>query len=215
VHYAKEIQAAGADALELNIYFVPTDPEMTSMDVERRYVELLASVRREVSIPLAVKVGPFFSSIPNVMRQFARAGANGLVLFNRYLEPDIDLETLQFTPRVLLSSRHELWRPLRWIAVLRDQLDLSLAVTSGVHFAEDVLKAILAGADVAMMTSLLLRHGPESLRRLLPEISHWMETGGYSSIEQMKGSMSLKNCADASQLERANYMKALTSYTDT
>jgi dihydroorotate dehydrogenase (fumarate) len=214
VHYAKEIQSAGADALELNIYFVPTDPDMTSVDVERRYVELIASVRREVSIPLAVKVGPFFSAIPNVMRQFARAGANGLVLFNRYLEPDIDLETLQFTPRVLLSSRHELWRPLRWIAVLRDQLDLSLAITSGVHFAEDVLKAILTGADVAMMTSLLLRHGPETLRRLLPEISHWMETGGYSSIEQMKGSMSLKNCPDASQLERANYMKALTSYTD-
>lgn len=214
IRYARMIQEAGADALELNIYFVPTDADMTSLEVEQQYVDLIAAVRAEVQIPLAVKVGPFFSSIPNVTRQFARAGANGLVLFNRFLEPDIELDQLQFTPRLVLSSRHELWRPLRWIAILRDQLDVSLAVTSGVHFADDVLKALLVGADVAMLASLLLRYGPDAVPKLLTEISHWLETGGYASVSQMKGSMSLRNCADSSALERANYMKALVSYSD-
>ncbi|MFO0870655.1 MAG: dihydroorotate dehydrogenase-like protein [Pirellulales bacterium] len=214
IRYARDMQSAGADALELNIYFVPTDADMTSLEVEQQYVDLIAAVRREVTIPLAVKVGPFFSSIPHVMRQFVRAGANGLVLFNRFLEPDIELDQLHFTPRLVLSSRHELWRPLRWVAVLRDQLPVSLAVTSGVHFADDVLKALLVGADVTMMASLLLRYGPEALSKLLSEITHWMESGGYQSVEQLKGSMSLRNCADSSALERANYMKALVSYTD-
>ena len=214
IRYARDMQSAGADALELNIYFVPTDADMTSSEVEQQYVDLIAAVRREVTIPLAVKVGPFFSSIPHVMRQFVRAGANGLVLFNRFLEPDIELDQLHFTPRLVLSSRHELWRPLRWGAVLRDQVPVSLAVTSGVHFADDVLKALLVGADVTMMASLLLRYGPEALSKLLSEITHWMESGGYQSVEQLKGSMSLRNCADSSALERANYMKALVSYTD-
>lgn len=214
LRYAKVLQDAGADALELNIYFVPTDPKMTSQDVERRYVDLVAAVRAEVTIPLAVKVGPFFSSIPHVMQQFAKAGANGLVLFNRFLEPDVDLEYLSFVPRLVLSSRHELWRPLRWIAVLRDQLDVSLAVTSGIHFADDVIKSLLAGADVTMVASLLLRYGPDAVHKLLSEITHWLASGQYESVSQMRGSMSLKNCPDASALERANYMKALVSYTD-
>jgi dihydroorotate dehydrogenase (fumarate) len=214
IRYARAMQEAGADALELNIYFVPTDVEMTSQEVEQRYVDLIAAVRAEVQIPLSVKVGPFFSSVPHVARQFAQAGANGLVLFNRFLEPDIELDQLQFTPRLVLSSRHELWRPLRWIAILRDQLDVSFAVTSGVHFSDDVLKALLVGADVAMMASLLLRYGPDAVPKLLAEITHWLETGGYASVQQMKGSMSLRNCADSSALERANYMKALVSYSD-
>ena len=214
VRYAKLMQEAGADALELNVYFIPTDPDMTSLDVENRYVDLIKAVRAEVSIPLAVKVGASFSSIPHVMRKFVAAGANGLVLFNRYLEPDVDLEQLAFVPRVMLSSRHEMWRPLRWVAVLRDQLSASLAITSGVHFSEDVIKGLLAGADVAMMASLLLRYGPETIGKLRHEITHWLESGGYESVEQMKGSMSLKKCADPSALERSNYMKALTSYTD-
>ncbi|MFO0903124.1 MAG: dihydroorotate dehydrogenase-like protein [Pirellulales bacterium] len=214
VRYAKLMQDAGADALELNVYFIPTDPDMTSLDVENRYVDLIQAVRAEVTIPLAVKVGASFSSIPHVLRKFVDAGADGLVLFNRYLEPDVDLEQLAFVPRVMLSSRHEMWRPLRWIAVLRDQLQASLAITSGVHFSEDVIKGLLAGADVAMMASLLLRYGPEAIDKLLHEITHWLETGGYESVQQMKGSMSLKRCADPSALERANYMKALASYTD-
>lgn len=214
VRYAKWMQEAGADALELNVYFIPTDPDMTSLDVENRYVELIRSVRAEVTIPLAVKVGAAFSSIPHVLRKFVGAGANGLVMFNRYLEPDVDLEHLQFVPRVMLSSRHEMWRPLRWVAVLRDQLQASIAVTSGVHFSEDIIKAVLAGADVTMMASVLLRYGPETITKLVEELRHWLETGGYSSIEQMKGSMSLKKCPDPSALERANYMKALVSYTD-
>ena len=214
VRYAKSMQDAGADAIELNIYFINTDIHKSSADVERQYIDLVAAVRTEVTIPLSVKVGAAFSSIPYMMNQLVQAGANGLVLFNRYLEPDIDLERLEFTPRLVLSSRHELWRPLRWIAVLRDQLKTSLAVTSGVHFADDVIKSLLAGADGVMMASLLMRYGPDSVHKLLAEITHWLQSGGYTSVEQMKGSMSLRNVPDSSVLERANYMKALVSYTD-
>ncbi|HND55039.1 MAG TPA: dihydroorotate dehydrogenase-like protein, partial [Pirellulaceae bacterium] len=195
-------------------YFINTDIHKSSADVERQYIDLVAAVRAEVTIPLSVKVGAAFSSIPYMMNQLVQAGANGLVLFNRYLEPDIDLERLEFTPRLVLSSRHELWRPLRWIAVLRDQLKTSLAVTSGVHFADDVIKSLLAGADGVMMASLLMRYGPDSVHKLLAEITHWLQSGGYTSVEQMKGSMSLRNVPDSSVLERANYMKALVSYTD-
>lgn len=212
--YAKLFEEAGADAIELNIYWVNTDPQVSSQDVEKQYIDLVADVRSSVQIPLAVKVGAQFSSIPHVMQQLVAAGANGLVLFNRYLEPDIDLERLEFQPRLVLSSRHELWRPLRWIAILRDQVAVSLAVTSGVHFSDDAIKALLAGADVVTLAALLLRYGPESLRKLLAEMTHWLTNGGYESVAQMKGSMSLRNIADRGALERANYMKALVSYTD-
>jgi dihydroorotate dehydrogenase (fumarate) len=214
VRYAKMIQDAGADALELNIYFVPTDPDMSSVDVEDRYVELLAAVKESLSIPLAVKIGPFFSGLPRFAAQLEKAGAEGLVLFNRFLEPDVDLEELQFRPNLHLSTRNELRLPLRWIAILRDQVSASLAATSGVHFTEDVIKALLVGADVVMMASVLLQRGPGYLKQMLEELESWLEEKEYESVEQLKGSMSRIRASDPSELERANYMKALISYTD-
>lgn len=211
--YAREIESAGADALELNIYFVPTDPEMTGADVENRYVDLVGTVRDSVSIPLAVKIGSQFSSIPNIAQRLVEAGANGLVLFNRYLEPDIDLESLQITPDLVLSSRHELRLPLRWIAIMRDDIQASLAATSGAHLAEDVVKLLLVGADVVMMTSVLLTHGPEYVKSLRADLVNWLEEHEYASVKQMKGSMSLANCPEPSALARSNYMKALISYS--
>jgi dihydroorotate dehydrogenase (fumarate) len=211
--YAKRIQEAGADALELNIYFVPTDPNMTAADVESRYVDLVAKVRQTVYIPLAVKIGPFFTSLPNFARRLVDAGADGLVLFNRYLEADIDLETLQIKPDLVLSNRHEARVPIRWIAILRDQLDASLAASSGVHRVQGIVKLLLSGADVTMMTSILLIQGADFMRTLLDELRQWMEENEYESVEQLKGSMSRANCPNPGDLERANYMKALTSYT--
>ena len=214
VRYAKMIQDAGADALELNIYFVPTDPQMTSDDVEERYAELVVAVKESLSIPLAVKIGPFFSGLPHFAAKLEKAGAEGLVLFNRFLEPDVDLEELQFRPNLHLSTRNELRLPLRWIAILRDQLQGSLAATSGVHFTEDVIKALLVGADVVMMASVLLQRGPGYLTQMREELENWLEEKEYESVEQLKGSMSRIRCSDPSELERANYMKALISYTD-
>jgi dihydroorotate dehydrogenase (fumarate) len=212
--YAHDMQEAGADALELNIYFIPTDPAMTAGDVERRYVDLVALVRESVSIPLAVKIGPNFTALPHFAQQLAEAGADGLVLFNRYLEADIDLDALQIKPDLILSNRHEARIPLRWIAILRDQLSISLAASSGVHRLQGVVKLLLAGADVTMMASALLKNGPDFLRMLLAELQSWLEEKEYTSIMQLKGSMSRGNCPDPSALERANYMKALASFTD-
>jgi len=211
--YAKSMQDAGADALELNIYFVPTDPQVSGAQVESRYVELVASVRQSVTIPLAVKLGTNFSSIPHVAGQLAAAGANALVLFNRWLEPDIDLEKLEITPNLVLSNRYEMRVPLRWIAILREHLSISLAGTSGVHYGEDVIKLLLAGADAVMLASALLKYGPETLNKLREDLSVWMEENEYESVRQMKGSMSRANCPQPSELERGNYMKALVSYT--
>jgi dihydroorotate dehydrogenase (fumarate) len=213
VEYAKRIQEAGADALELNIYFVSTDFAMTSADVEQRYLDLVAAVKEKLSIPLAVKIGPYFSGLPNLAGRLMEAGADGLVLFNRYLEPDIDLESLQFKPQLVLSSRHELRLPLRWIAILRDQLSGSIAATSGIHQTEDVIKALLVGADVTMLTSVFLQQGPNFAAQLLKELDDWLAEREYTSVQQLKGSMSRIHCSDPSQLERANYMKALVSYT--
>jgi dihydroorotate dehydrogenase (fumarate) len=214
VHYAKLIEEAGADALELNVYFVPTDPQQSAADVEQRYLDLVAAVRADVSIPLAVKLGPNFTSLPHFARRLAEAGADGLVLFNRYLESDIDLETLQFKPDLVLSNRHEARTPIRWIAILRDQLKVSLAATSGIHRMEGALKQLLAGADVTMLVSILLINGPGALTSILDDLRQWLEEREYESVEQLKGSMSRGNCADAGALERANYMKALASFTD-
>jgi dihydroorotate dehydrogenase (fumarate) len=211
--YAKSMQDAGADALELNIYFVPTDPSMTSSEVEKRYVDLAASVSQSISIPVAVKLGTNFSSIPSIAKQLVDAGSGGLVLFNRWLEPDIDLEELQITPNLVLSNRYEMRVPLRWIAILREHLTTSLAATSGVHFAEDVIKLLLAGADVVMVTSVLLKHGAETLDKLREELGVWLAERDYESVAQMKGSMSRANCPQPSELERGNYMKALVSYS--
>lgn len=215
VRYARMIEDAGADAMELNIYFVPTDPEMSAAEVEQRYVDLVADVRQSVAMPLAVKIGPNFTSLPHFAQQLAAAGADGLVLFNRYVEADIDLETLQIKPDLVLSNRHEARVPLRWIAVLRDQIKLSLAASSGVHRMQGVVKLLLAGADVTMMASILLMHGPEILQTVVDEVRDWLEQNEYDSVEQLKGSMSRGNCPDPSALERANYMKALANYTTT
>jgi dihydroorotate dehydrogenase (fumarate) len=211
--YARWIEDAGADALELNVYFVPTDCAMDGQEVERRYVELVSDVRQSVKMPLAVKIGSQFSSIPNMAFRLMEAGADGLVLFNRFLEPDIDLETLEFFPDLVLSQRYEIRLPLRWIAILRDQLQCSLAATSGIHDTSNVLRALLAGADVAMMTTGLLKRGPAVVRRIVDELADWLTENDYASIEQLKGSMSRANCPDPSALERANYMKALATYT--
>ena len=213
IRYAKMIEDAGADALELNIYFVPTDPHQTALDIEKRYVDLVASVRSSVSIPLAAKIGHHFSSLPNFARQLAVAGADGLVLFNRYVEADIDLEKLEIKPDLVLSNRHECRASIRWIAILRDQMEISLAANSGVHRMQGVAKLLLAGADVTMMASILLMKGPSVLTTILGELQLWLEENEYESVEQLKGSMSRGNCPDPSGLERANYMKALTTYT--
>jgi len=211
--YAKSMESAGVDALELNIYFVPTDPNQSAADVERRYTDLVAAVKASISIPVAVKIGPNFSALPHFAQQLATAGADGLVLFNRYLEPDIDLDTLELKPDLVLSNRHEARVPLRWIAILRDQLSLSLAATSGVHRMQGVVKLLLAGADITMMTSILLLNGPAFLATILHDVETWLEENEYESVEQLKGSMSRGNCPDPSALERANYMKALVNYT--
>lgn len=213
--YAKSMEDAGADAVELNVYFVPTDPKMTSRDVEQRYVELVASVSQSVTIPVAVKIGNCFSSLPNVAGELIAAGARGLVLFNRWLEPDIDLDTLEITPNLVLSNRYEMRVPLRWIAILREHLTASLAATSGVHFAEDAIKLLLVGADTVMMTSALLKHGTDVVGNMHRELEAWLTEHDYDSVSQMKGSMSRANCPQPSELERANYMKALVSYSGT
>ncbi|MBI3464929.1 MAG: dihydroorotate dehydrogenase-like protein [Planctomycetes bacterium] len=210
--YARLIQDAGADALELNIHFIPTSIDETAQRVEAGYLELVHDVRDAVSIPLAVKMGPYFSSIPNMASQFVNAGVAGLVLFNRFLEPDIDLRKLELTPRLLLSSRDALRLSLRWITILRPQLPCSLAATSGIHFAEDVIKAVLAGADVAMMASALIRHGPDWLQTVLSEVQHWMASQGYQSVEQMRGSVSHPRGHQANY-ERALYMQAVTTFS--
>ncbi|MFO0787815.1 MAG: dihydroorotate dehydrogenase-like protein [Pirellulales bacterium] len=213
VRYAKLIEDAGASAIELNIYFVATDPSMTGEAVEQRYVDFVATVRAAVKIPIAVKLGWQFSNITNFIPKLVQAGANGVILFNRYLEPDIDLETLRLTPQLVLSNRHELRAPLRWIAILRDQVSISLGATSGIHYPEDVIKLLLVGADACMLTSTLLRHGPEYVGEMVRAIQDWLDAHEYQSVEQLKGSMSYGNTPDAGNLERANYMKAIVSYT--
>lgn len=213
VRYAKMMQDAGADALELNIYFVAGDLEMTSQDVESQYLELLSAVKESVSIPLAVKVGPYFTSLGNTARRLAEAGADGLVLFNRFIQPDIDLKNLENSSKLVLSSPHELLVPLRWIAILHGRVDASLACTSGIHDADGMLKALLAGADVGMVASALYRKGIEQVGTILDGVRAWMETKEYDSVEQLKGSMSRENCPDPAAFQRGNYMRALTSFT--
>lgn len=213
VRHAKLISDAGADALELNIYYVAADPNLTSAEVEQRYIDLVAAVRSSVEIPLAVKVGPFFSSMANMARRLVEAGADGLVLFNRFLQPDIDLETLGVDPTLHLSTSEELRLPLRWIAILRGRVDASLAATTGVHTWEDAMKLILAGADVTMMASALFKHGPEHVTAVVDGIRTWLDEHEYASVEQAKGSVSQAACPDSVAFERSNYMRALVSFT--
>lgn len=213
IHFARLLEDAGADALELNIYFIATEAGVSCAEIENRYLTLVNRVRAEVRIPLAVKLAPHFSALPHFATQLVDAGADGLVLFNRFFEPDIDLDTLQVVARLRLSSSDELLLPVRWAAILRDQVSASLAVTSGVHTGSDALKALLAGADVTMMASALLQHGAVRATEVIREIEAWMTEREYESVEQLKGSMSRGSVPDPEQFERANYMKTLLSYT--
>jgi dihydroorotate dehydrogenase (fumarate) len=209
--YAKQIQQAGADALELNIYYIPADLNLTGTEVELNYLEILKSVKAVTTIPVAVKLSPFFSSFGNMAKRLDAAGADGLVLFNRFYQPDIDLETLEVKPNILLSTPMAMRLPLRWVAILHGRLRASLAASSGIHRATDVLKMLMAGADVTMLCSTLLRHGIPQLKTIERELVAWMEEHDYQSVRQLKGSMSQENCADPAAFERAQYMKALCS----
>jgi len=212
IRYARKIEEAGADALELNVYYIPTDPEMTGADVERVYVDLVRDVSASVSIPVAVKLGHAFSAMANLARRLDQAGARALVLFNRFYQPDFDLERLEVVPRLTLSSPYELLLRLHWVAILYGHVRADLAVTGGVHTAQDVLKAMMAGARVAMMTSALLKHGVDLLRVVRANLVAWMEAHEYESIRQMQGSMSYRSVAEPAEFERANYLKVLSSY---
>jgi dihydroorotate dehydrogenase (fumarate) len=213
IDYARKIEDTGADALELNIYFIPTDPQMTGQQIEAMYLELVEAVRKRVHIPLAVKVGPYFSSMMHMGRRFEAAGADALVLFNRFYQPDFDLERLAVVPHLTLSNPSELLLRLHWAAILYPHVTLDLAITGGVHGAVDVLKAMMAGARVAMMTSALLRNGISHLTKVRADLVEWMEKHEYQSIGEMQGSMSHKSVAEPAALERANYLRVLSSYT--
>lgn len=213
IDYARTIEQAGADALELNIYFIPTDPELTGADVERMYIDLVRHVKSSVSIPVAVKLGHSFTAIANVAHRLDAAGADGLVLFNRFYQPDFDLETLDVRPHLTLSTSADLLLRLHWTAILHGHVRADLAVTGGVHTAEDVVKAMMAGARVAMMTSALLEHGVEHLTRVREDLVTWMAAHEYDSIAQMQGSMSYRGVAQPAAFERANYMRVLGSFT--
>lgn len=212
IEYASRLEDAGAPALELNVYLVAGDIDATGEEVERRYLDVVSAVREAITIPLAVKVGPYFSSMANTARRLVEAGADGLVLFNRFYQPDIDLEELEITPNIQLSSSVEMRLPLRWIAILKGRVDASLGATTGVHSSEDVIKLLLVGADVTMMASALLRHGSEWIGTVVEGVGNWVEANDYESVEQLKGSMSQQAVPDPSALERANYMESLITY---
>jgi len=212
VEYAHKIEQAGADALELNIYYLPTDVGLSGAELEESYVQLVRDIRAKVKLPIAVKLSPFFTSIPNMAKRLVEAGANGVVLFNRFYQPDFDLDELKVVPDLDLSTSYELRLPLRWIAILYGHVAADFALTSGVHTAQDVLKAMMAGASVTMMASELLAHGPGRLGQIIAGIERWMEEHEYESIAQMKGCMSQRAVAEPAAFERANYMKALNSF---
>ncbi len=211
--YAQKFEEAGADAVELNVYFIPTNDGLMSYDVEDIYVKLLQDVKRRVHIPVAMKLSPYFSAMPHVASMLDAEGADALVLFNRFYQPDLDIENLTVTPNLQLSTPVEMRLPMRWIAILYGRLDCSLALTSGIHSAEDVIKAVMVGADVANVCSVLLKKGPDYIQTLLAGVTTWMEEHEYESVAQMKGAMSHQSVAEPAAFERANYMKALNSYT--
>jgi dihydroorotate dehydrogenase (fumarate) len=212
VEYARKIEQAGADALELNIYYVPTDRDISSGELEENYLALVGTIRAQVRIPIALKLSPFFTSLPYMARRFVEAGADGLVLFNRFYQPDLDLETLEVVPSLTLSDSHDLRLPLRWIAILYGRVAADLALTGGVHNERDVLKAMMAGANVAMLASELIANGVGRLSEILAELRAWMEEYAYESIAQMRGSMSQRAVAEPAAFERANYMRALNTF---
>jgi dihydroorotate dehydrogenase (fumarate) len=212
IRYARLMEEAGADALELNVYYIPTDCNQSSADVEQMYLDLVRDVKQSVKIPVAVKLGHFFSSIPNFVKQLDEAGADGVVLFNRFYQPDLDLENLEVVPNLSLSSSYELRLRLRWAAILHGQIRADMALTGGVHTAEDVLKSMMVGAKAAQLASMLLHYGVHTLSDILVDMQRWLETHEYESIKQMQGSMSQQNVRNPAAFERANYMKVLQSY---
>ena len=212
IEYAQRIEQAGADALELNIYYLPTDPDLSSAELEDTYVALVRDVCARVHIPVALKLSPFFTALPHMARRFAHAGAGALVLFNRFYQPDFDLEQLEVTPNLQLSTSHDLRLPLSWIAMLYGRIPLDFALTGGVHTAQDVLKAMMAGANVAMLASELLANGIYRVSEILADLRAWMIEHEYGSIREMQGSMSQRAVAEPAAFERANYMKALNSF---
>jgi dihydroorotate dehydrogenase (fumarate) len=214
VEHATLLEEAGADALELNIYYVSSSPRVPGAEVEQRYLELVRSVRQSVGIPLAVKLSPYFSSVANLTRQLVLAGADGLVLFNRFYQPDLDLDSMEVTPRLVLSTSEELRLPLRWIAILHREVPASLAASTGVHTAADAVKVLMAGADVVMMTSALLRHGPEHLRAVEAGLRDWLEEHGMQTVGHLRGMRSQRSIRDPGAWERANYITMLAGYPD-
>ncbi len=212
LEYAKNIEQAGADGLELNVYYIPTDPKYSGADIENLYVEILKIVRSEVNIPVAVKLSPFFSSMANIAKKLDDNGADALVLFNRFYQPDIDLETLDVVPNIFLSTPQAMRVPLRWVAILYRKIKADIAATSGIHTSEDVLKMLMVGANVTMMCSALLENGPKHITKVVNDLQQWMEEHEYSSVKQMIGSMSHKSVKEPAAFERANYMKVLNSY---
>ena len=212
ITYAKKIEEAGADALELNTYYIPTDPELSGAQVEQMYLDLVRDVKASVRIPVAIKLSPNFSAIPNMARRLDQAGADALVMFNRFYQPDFDLENLEVVPSLILSGSYELLVRLTWVAVVYGHIRADLAITGGVHTALDVLKAMMVGARVAMMTSALLTHGIGHLNTVRADLLTWMEQHEYESIRQMQGSMSHRSVANPAAFERANYIKVLSSY---
>ena len=212
VKYAKQIEEAGAAALELNVYYIPTDPNLTGNEVEQIYLDVLQDVKTAVSLPITMKLNPYFSSLAHTARSLADAGADGLVLFNRFYQPDLDLENLEVVPNLKLSTSTELRLPLRWIAILYGQINADLALTTGVHTTTDVLKSVAAGAAITMLASELLRNGIGRLQVLQMGMEEWLIEHEYESLAQLQGSLSQINCAEPAAFERANYMRVLSSY---
>ena len=210
--YAHQIQEAGADALELNIYYVPTDMEMTGAQVEQNYIDIVRAVKSTVNIPVAVKLSPYFSNMANMAKRLHEAGADGLVCFNRFYQPDIDIEELEVTPNLILSSPQDMRLPMRWIAILYGRIQLDFAATSGIHKGQEAIKLLMAGASITQICSVLLRHGIDHIRTIEQEMVGWMEEHDYHSIKQMLGSMSQLNCPDESAFERAQYLKSIQTY---
>ena len=212
VEYGKQIEQAGADALELNVYHISTDVGVSGLEIEQLHLDILAEVKKHVSVPVAVKLSPFFSSMASMARQLSAGGADALVLFNRFYQPDIDLDKLEVYPNVLLSTPQALRLPLRWIAILHGQVQAGLAASGGIHSHEDALKMLLAGADVTMLASALLMRGPGHLRGVLAGMEAWLAEHEYESVEQLRGSMSHRSYANPGAFERANYIKALATF---
>ncbi|QZZ23200.1 dihydroorotate dehydrogenase-like protein [Leptothermofonsia sichuanensis E412] len=210
--YAGQIEQAGADALELNVYYVPTDASLTGTQIEQTYLDILQAVKTAVTIPVAIKLSPYFTNMAYMAQRLDRAGANALVLFNRFYQPDINLDTLTVEPNVLLSTPQAMRLPLRWIAILYGHLNASLAATSGIHTGQDVLKMLMAGASVTMLCSVLLRHGIRHIQTIEQDMCHWMETHEYESVQQLQGSMSQRHCPNPTAFERAQYMRSLQTY---